>query len=72
MSTLAALQVVIKLAEHDISVSALSALRFGIAALCFAPSAVRGLQNKEMRLTASELGLWLFGARLAQMSKTLT
>ena len=56
------LQVVIKLAEHDISVSALSALRFGIAALCFAPSAVRGLRNKEMRLTALELGLWLFGA----------
>ena len=55
-------QVVIKLAEHDISVSALSALRFGIAALCFAPSAVRGLRNKELRLTALELGMWLFGA----------
>ncbi len=58
------LQVVIKLAEHDISVSALSALRFGIAALCFAPAAVRGLRNKEMRLTALELGMWLFGANL--------
>lgn len=55
------MQVVIKLAEHDISVNALSALRFGIAALCFAPAAVRGLRNKEMRLNALELGLWLFG-----------
>ena len=54
-------QVVIKLAEHDISVNALSTLRFGIAALCFAPAAVRGLRNKEMRLNALELGLWLFG-----------
>ena len=54
-------QVVIKLAENDISVNALSALRFGIAALCFAPAAVRGLRNKEMRLTALELGFWLFG-----------
>ena len=61
------LQVVIKLAEHNISVGALSALRFGIAALCFAPSAVRGLRNKEMRLTALELGLWLFGARHPQI-----
>ncbi|CAL5228166.1 g11247 [Coccomyxa viridis] len=59
-------QVVIKLAEHDISVSALSALRFGIAALCFAPAAVRGLRNKEMRLTALELGMWLFGGYTAQ------
>lgn len=58
------MQVVIKLAEHDLSVSALSALRFGIAALCFAPAAVRGLKNKEMRLTALELGMWLFGAFL--------
>ncbi len=49
------------MAEHDISVNALSALRFGIAALCFAPAAVRGLRNKEMRLTALELGTWLFG-----------
>ena len=49
------------MAEHDISVNALSALRFGIAALCFAPSAIRGLRNKEMRLTALELGTWLFG-----------
>jgi hypothetical protein len=57
-------QVVIKLAEHDISVNALSALRFGIAALCFAPAAARGLRNKEMRLSALELGLWLFGGRL--------
>ena len=49
------------MAEHDISVNALSALRFGIAALCFAPAAIRGLRNKEMRLTALELGTWLFG-----------
>ena len=66
------MQVVIKLAEHDLSVSALSALRFGIAALCFAPAAVRGLQNKEMRLTALELGMWLFGAFLLPLEPNPT
>lgn len=54
-------QVVIKLAEADVSVGALSALRFGIAALCFLPAAVRGLRIAELRGTALELGVWLFG-----------
>lgn len=56
------LQVVIKLAEADVSVNALSTLRFGIAALCFLPAALRGIRSKELRWTALELGMWLFGA----------
>lgn len=58
------MQVVIKLAEADVSVSALSALRFGIAALCFLPAALRGLRAPELRGTALELGLWLFGEHM--------
>ncbi len=55
------MQVVIKLAEADVSVSALSALRFGIAAMCFLPAAGRGLRMPQLRATALELGVWLFG-----------
>ena len=55
------LQVVIKLAEHDLSPNALSALRFATAAICFMPLAVRGLRNEQLRLAAAELALWLFG-----------
>lgn len=43
------------------SVSALSALRFGIAAICFLPAASRGLRMPQLRATALELGVWLFG-----------
>lgn len=39
----------------------MSALRFGIAALCFAPNAVRGFKDPKMRIAAVELGLYLFG-----------
>ena len=59
-------QVVIKLAEADMSPSTLSALRFGIAALCFAPAALRGLRKRDLRATALELGVWLFGALSAE------
>lgn len=55
---------VIKLAEADVSVGALNALRFGIAALCFLPAASRGLRIPQLRGTALELGMWLFGERL--------
>ena len=59
-----AAQVVIKLAEADMSPSTLSALRFSIAALCFAPAALRGMQNRDLRASALELGAWLFGGSL--------
>ena len=59
------MQVVIKLAEADVSVGALNALRFGLAALCFLPAASRGLRMPQLRGTALELGMWLFGASLA-------
>ena len=55
-------QVVIKLAEADMSPATLSVLRFGIAALCFAPAALRGARLPQLRGTALELGAWLFGA----------
>ena len=42
----------------------MSALRFGIAALCFAPNAVSGFKHKQLRNAATELGLYLFGAQL--------
>ncbi|CAL8471255.1 g10797 [Coccomyxa elongata] len=59
-------QVVIKLAEADVSVGALNALRFGIAALCFLPAASRGLRMPQLRGTALELGMWLFGGYTLQ------
>ena len=57
------MQVVIKLAEADMSPATLSALRFGIAALCFAPAALRGAGKPQLRATALELACWLFGGR---------
>lgn len=62
-----AAQVVIKMAEADMSPSTLGALRFGIAALCFAPAAARGLRKADLRAAALELGAWLFGAALCLM-----
>ena len=54
----------IKYAEHTLTPGALSALRFGIAALCFAPNAVQGFKHKQLRNAATELGLYLFGESL--------
>jgi hypothetical protein len=54
-------QVVIKLAEADLSPELLNMLRFGLAALCFAPSIVRGLRNRKIWKPSVELGFWLFG-----------
>ena len=59
-------QVVIKLAEADMSPATLSALRFGIAALCFAPAAFRGAGKPQLHATALELGCWLFGGYMLQ------
>ena len=55
------MQVVIKVAEHDLSPNTLSALHFAIAAVCFSPLAVKGLRDPALRLAALELGIWLFG-----------
>ena len=54
-------QVAIKYAEGTLTPGAMSALRFGIAALCFAPNAWRGFRNPALRSAAVELGLYLFG-----------
>lgn len=43
------------------SSTALSASRFAIAALAFAPYVWRGLQISAVRRNAAELALWLFG-----------
>lgn len=59
-------QVVIKTTERHLSPGALSALRFCIAAVCFAPSIVQGLQKPKLRSAAFELGCWLFGGYTAQ------
>ncbi|KAK9800334.1 hypothetical protein WJX73_004585 [Symbiochloris irregularis] len=59
-------QVVIKSVEHDLSPNSLSALRFLIAAVCFSPLAVKGLQKAKLRTAALELGFWLFGGYTAQ------
>ena len=47
------------------SSTALSASRFAIAALAFAPYVVRGLRLPHVRRNAAELALWLFGAPAA-------
>eukprot|EP00884_Botryococcus_braunii_P020802 jgi/Botrbrau1/7405/Bobra.0112s0006.1 len=59
-------QVVIKLAEADLTPELLNTLRFGLAALCFAPAIVKGLQKRELWKPAAELGFWLFGGYTAQ------
>lgn len=53
-------QVAIKQTEELLSGGALSAGRFGLAALFFLPSILKGLKNKPARNAAAELGLWLF------------
>ena len=52
----------IKAAEDSMSSTALSATRFGIAALAFAPYVWRGLKLPHVRRSAAELALWLLGA----------
>lgn len=59
-------QVVIKVAEKHMSPGALSAVRFWIAAVCFSPAIVQGLQKPRLRNAAFELGCWLFGGYTAQ------
>jgi len=53
-------QVAIKQTEELLSGGALSAGRFGLAALFFLPSILKGLKNKPARNAAAELGMWLF------------
>ena len=55
-------QVVIKTAEDVLSPVALNALRFGMAALCFAPLLPRALRQPNMLRPSLELGAWLTGA----------
>jgi hypothetical protein len=50
------------------SSTALSATRFGLAALAFAPYVWRGLKIPQVRRSAAELSLWLFGGYTAQAS----
>lgn len=61
-----AAQVAIKAAEDSMSSTALSATRFGIAALAFAPYVWRGLKLPHVRRSAAELALWLLGGLLLQ------
>jgi len=53
-------QVVIKEAEEILSPASLNALRFVVAGACFAPAAVRGFRNPDLRKAAAELGAYLF------------
>jgi drug/metabolite transporter (DMT)-like permease len=46
------------------SSTALSATRFSIAALAFAPYVWRGLKLPHVRRSAAELALWLLGGLL--------
>lgn len=59
-------QVVIKSTEALLEPGALSAIRFAIAAVCFTPWILKGLQNKKMLRPATELAGWLFGGYTAQ------
>lgn len=52
---------VIKTAEEAASPNVVSAVRFLIAAVCFAPKIVEGLRDPYLRRYALELGAWLFG-----------
>lgn len=61
------LQVVIKLAEADIQPELLNTLRFGLAALCFAPAIVKGVKQQELWKPSAELGFWLFGELSASL-----
>eukprot|EP01025_Chloroclados_australasicus_P015140 TRINITY_DN1720_c0_g2_i1.p1 TRINITY_DN1720_c0_g2~~TRINITY_DN1720_c0_g2_i1.p1 ORF type:complete len:445 (+),score=42.69 TRINITY_DN1720_c0_g2_i1:161-1336(+) len=59
-------QVAIKTTEEVLAPSALSAIRFLIAAVVFFPNVIQGLRKPELRLAALELGCWLFGGYQAQ------
>lgn len=58
--------VAIKAAEDSMSSTALSAMRFAIAAIAFTPWVVRGLRIPEVRKSSVELAFWLFGGYLLQ------
>ena len=47
--------------EGSMSPDAISAIRFILAALCFAPAVIRGFRVPQLRSAGVELGLWLFG-----------
>ena len=53
--------VVIKTAEAGLSPTMLNALRFTLAAACFAPLLPRALKERSMLRPALELGAWLTG-----------
>jgi hypothetical protein len=55
-------QVIIKTTEELLSPIALDALRFGAAALCFAPLLPRALKQPQLIRPAVDLGVWLTGA----------
>eukprot|EP01026_Neomeris_dumetosa_P055725 TRINITY_DN5076_c0_g1_i3.p2 TRINITY_DN5076_c0_g1~~TRINITY_DN5076_c0_g1_i3.p2 ORF type:complete len:399 (+),score=36.97 TRINITY_DN5076_c0_g1_i3:1264-2460(+) len=59
-------QVAIKTTEEVLAPTALSAIRFFVAAAVFSPNIVRGLQKPGLRSAALELGCWLFGGYQAQ------
>ena len=61
-------QVVIKTTEELLSPIALDALRFGAAALCFAPLLPRALKQPQLIRPALELGVWLTGLLLCACS----
>jgi hypothetical protein len=65
-----AAQVAIKAAEDSMSSTALSATRFSIAALAFAPYVWRGLKLPHVRRSAAELALWLLGGLLLALLRT--
>lgn len=54
-------QVAIKSAEASCGPGLLSAVRFTTAAICFAPSTIRGFADPVVRGAAMELGVYLTG-----------
>lgn len=58
--------VAIKSAEDSMSSTALSAMRFAIAAVAFTPWVIRGLRLPAVRKNSLELAFWLFGGYSAQ------
>jgi len=59
-------QVAIKAAEATCPPGLLSAVRFATAAICFAPSTLKGLRDPQVRAAAMELGLYLTGGYIGQ------
>eukprot|EP00873_Tetraselmis_striata_P038646 jgi/Tetstr1/458910/TSEL_000376.t1 len=59
-------QVAIKSAEASCGPGLLSAVRFTTAAICFAPSTIRGFADPVVRGAAMELGVYLTGGYVGQ------